>query len=119
MGINDKPVAIFQLPPKFKPLPKPSSSSTPNVASLLSKANLAKRQIFYFTTPASIPMNALKHLTYKDIKAGKLQFSHGGNDYEIAKEHGRKAEGPTDLQVMVMKDGAEEYTTGKLFGIFC
>ncbi|MCJ1249456.1 hypothetical protein MMC30_006680 [Trapelia coarctata] len=76
-----KPTALAYKPP---PGYSPATISYPGASHLLnvfSPTNLASKQIWHLTLPATIPISAIKGISMEKILKGGTALSHNGSDY--------------------------------------
>jgi len=63
------------------------------VVDVFSASNLAGKQLWYITAPASVPISSVKQVSLEDVQLGKPALSLNGYEYgfvqEIAEDRGR------------------------------
>ncbi|KAH0566379.1 hypothetical protein GP486_000237 [Trichoglossum hirsutum] len=88
----------YEPPHGFQPLSTDPSSS--RASQLLDPANLAGKQIWHITVPASVPVDALKEVSVERVMNGEAVFSHGGSDYGFVTVN-EPAAGPSQTILLV------------------
>src|SRR6516164_3177590 len=78
----DKPRAtsIYNPPDGFAILSE-NNDEKQKVAEVFGRSNLAGKQLWYITAPASVPISAVKQVSLQDVQLGKPALSLGGHDY--------------------------------------
>ncbi|MCJ1471695.1 hypothetical protein MMC13_000335 [Lambiella insularis] len=76
------PVHVYKPPPGFSPAnnSRPIASPLPN---LFSQSNLATKQIWHITLPASVPISALSEISMDSILKGTTAFNYNYTDYAL------------------------------------
>ncbi|MCJ1390837.1 hypothetical protein MMC18_003698 [Xylographa bjoerkii] len=76
------PILKYRPPPGFSLATNTTpSSSASDLASLFSHSNLASKQIWHFTLPASVPVSAIKSVSMDSILKGASAFTYRDTDY--------------------------------------
>ena len=106
--------ALPYIPPAgFEPIPVSGPSSA---SQLLLDPHLERKQIWYITAPASVPISSMKEVTSANIKEGRAVLSHHGHRYGIVQD---SSENIGDIKVMVAKSGQDGYRTGNFYDRLC
>ncbi|KAI9052449.1 hypothetical protein LZ554_003794 [Drepanopeziza brunnea f. sp. 'monogermtubi'] len=92
----------FKAPEGFNPA---TVDETSNAATMLRGSNLAGKQIWYFTAPASVPISSLKEISLSDATNGKSVLSYKENDYGFMES----AEDKTYTKIMVPSSSHDGY----------
>ncbi|MCJ1398663.1 hypothetical protein MMC11_001864 [Xylographa trunciseda] len=80
-------ISKYKPPPGFLPASHTTpSSSTSDLATLFSPSNLASKQIWHFTLPASVPMSAIKAVSMDSILKGTSAFTYKHADYAFVSD---------------------------------
>lgn len=75
---------------------------------MLKNSNLAGKQIWYFTAPASVPISSLKEMSFSDATKGKPVLSYKDSDYGFVDS----AEDKTYTKIMVPSSSDDSYKYG-------
>jgi hypothetical protein len=76
---QSRPAPPFKPPPGFKSL-QTSSNSDPALK-LFKQSNLAGKQVWYLTAPASLPITTLHEISMENIEKGESVISHQDSQY--------------------------------------
>jgi hypothetical protein len=99
----------FKAPAPFKPphgFEATSSKSSSAISKTFSKANLAGKEIWYITAPASVPASAIQQVSLQNSK--KTNISHNGSKYGFVED---VADDKTYTKLMVPSDRTDGYET--------
>ncbi|KZF24538.1 hypothetical protein L228DRAFT_245495 [Xylona heveae TC161] len=75
-----QPPRVFTAPEGFKAVPTASIPSS-KAARLFSSSNLAGKQIWHITAPASVPIDSIKEVALENVQKGESVLSHKGAEY--------------------------------------
>jgi hypothetical protein len=76
---------------------------------ILNDRNLAGKQIWYFTAPASVDISALNEISLLDMKEGKPVLKHKGYEYKFVVE---TAKNQKFMNIMVPNNLDKGYQIG-------
>ncbi|MCJ1378074.1 hypothetical protein MMC17_001170 [Xylographa soralifera] len=100
------PIPKYKPPLGFSPASNtPTPSSTSDVTKLFSQTNLASKQIWHFTLPASVPMSAIKSVPMDSILKGASAFTYENTDYAFISDPSSKH--ATAHLLIPTKEGSE------------
>ncbi|KAH0537333.1 hypothetical protein FGG08_005849 [Glutinoglossum americanum] len=72
----------YEPPQGFQPLSTDPSAS--RASKLLDPTNLAGKQLWHITAPASVPVSTLKEVSTQKVMNGEAVLSHNGSEYGFA-----------------------------------
>lgn len=101
--LSFKETAPYQPPSGFElaSLDEPSSASQ-----LLTRWNLEGKEIWYITTPASVPISSIREASLANLKQGSAILSHHDNNYGFIQG---SSEDVTYTKVMVPNSAEDGY----------
>jgi hypothetical protein len=109
-----RPVSLEQTAP-YKPpggFELGSMDESSGASQLFRKSNLAGKQIWYFTAPASVPVSSIEQMSLQDAKEGNPIFSHEGSEYGFIQD---SAADTTYTKIMVPNTSDNGYRICKPF----
>jgi hypothetical protein len=108
---SDKPRAIpIYNPPNGFTILSESTNGKQKVAEIFSRSNLAGKQLWYITAPASVPISAVKQVYLQDIQLGKPALAFGGREYGFVQDQVGE-EGFT--KVLIPEGNSDAYRIGE------
>ncbi|MCJ1285767.1 hypothetical protein MMC26_005108 [Xylographa opegraphella] len=101
------PIPQYKPPPGFTTASNTSHpSSSPNFTRVFSQSNLASKQIWHFTLPASVPVSAIKSVSMDSIEKGTSAFTYKGTDYALISDTSRKQ---ATTHLLIPTENGSEY----------
>jgi len=108
---SDKPRAIpIYNPPNGFTILSESTNGKQKVAEIFSRSNLAGKQLWYITAPASVPISAVKQVSLQDIQLGKPALAFGGREYGFVQD--QVGEGGF-TKVLIPEGNSDAYRIGE------
>jgi len=80
----------YEPPPGFEPA-SISTHPSSTISEILASSNLAGKQVWHVTVPASIPVATIKEVSAQSIQSGESILSYKGADYGLVPESGAEA----------------------------
>jgi hypothetical protein len=81
---SNRPSAPYKPPAGFEMLP--ANDGNTNAAQMFDPANLAGKQVFYITAPATVDISTIKKISLENINKGKPVLSLNDQDYGLVQE---------------------------------
>jgi hypothetical protein len=81
------------------------------VSQVFSPSNLAGKQLWYITAPASVPISAVKEVSLQNVQVGKPALSLNGREYGFVQGH---ADEKGCTKIMVPDGNSTGYHLGKI-----
>lgn len=108
---SDKPraIPIYSPPDGFTILSK-NTDGKQKVAEVFGQSNLAGKQLWYITAPASVPIGAVKQVYLQDVQLWKPALSFGGRDYGFVQD--QAGEG-NSTKVLIPEGNNNAYRVGR------
>jgi DNA-directed RNA polymerase I subunit RPA34.5 len=100
---------IYNPPDGFAILTK-NNNGNQKVAEVFSRTNLAGKQLWYITAPASVPISAVKQVSLQDVQLGKPALSLGGRDYGFVQD---QAGDRSFTNVLIPEENSTAYRVGR------
>lgn len=108
---SDKPRAIppYNPPDGFAILSK-NNNGKQKVSEVFGRSNLAGKQLWYITAPASVPISAVKQVSLQDVQLGKPALSLGGRHYGFVQD---QAADSGFTKVLIPEGNRAAYSVGR------
>jgi hypothetical protein len=81
------------------------------VSQVFSSSNLAGKQLWYITAPASVPISSVKEVSLQNVQLGKPALSLNGREYGFVQGH---ADEKGCAKIMVPDGNSPGYHIGKI-----
>jgi hypothetical protein len=108
---SDKPRAIpIYNPPSGFTILSESTNGKQNIAEIFSRSNLAGKQLWYITAPASVPISAVKQVSLQNVQLGKPALAFGGREYGFVQD--QVGEGGF-TKVLIPEGNSDAYRIGE------
>jgi len=113
---SDKPRAIpLYNPPDGFAILYESDDGKQKVAEVFGRSNLAGKQLWYITAPASVPISAVKQVSLQDVQLGKPALSLGDRHYGFVQHQA----GDSDFtKVLIPEGNSPAYRVGREAALF-
>jgi hypothetical protein len=108
-----KAVTIYIPPEGFAKISE-NNNGKRKVAEVFSPSNLAGKQLWYITAPASVPISAVKQVSLRDVQLGRPALSLNGHDYGFVQE---QAGNQSNTKVLIPDGESTLYRFGKIIYI--
>jgi hypothetical protein len=107
----DKPreIPVYNPPDGFAILSE-NNNGKQKVAEVFGRTNLAGKQLWYITAPASVPISAVKQVSLQDVELGKPALSFGGRNYGFVQ--GQAGE-RSFTKVLIPEENSTAYRIGR------
>jgi hypothetical protein len=100
---------IYNPPDGFAILTE-NNNGNQKVAEVFSRTNLAGKQLWYITAPASVPISSVKQVSLQDVQLGKPALSLGGRDYGFVQD---QAGDRSFTNVLIPEENSTAYRVGR------
>lgn len=114
MSVRVEPIAPYIPPSGFEAV-APSRDAAMSSSQFFSNQNLAGKQVWYITAPASVPISAIKKVSLQDVSLGKPSVFLNGQDYGFVEN---KTEDRGHAKIMIPDKSSSTYRLGKA-GTIC
>jgi hypothetical protein len=102
-------IPIYNPPGGFA-IPPENNNGKQKVAEVFGRTNLAGKQLWYITAPASVPISAIKQVSLQDVQLGNPSLSLDGCDFGFVQD---QAGDRSFTKVLIPEENSTAYRVGR------